>query len=381
MSKNTLFIGLDVHIDLIYIAIAESGRSGELRSMGSFSNRPEAIRKKFNKLKKDYKQLSVCYEAGPCGYSIYWQLTGMNIDCEVIAPSLIPQKSGDRVKTDRKDALMLARLHRAGDLTAVWVPDAAHESLRDLVRARESIKKGQRAARHRLAKLLMKRGEHKPAGTNNWTQAHSRWLKKINFDDLNIKYVFEDYLAELDHINNRLKLMEAQIERAIENSPENIKEVIAGLQLMRGIAKTTAFGIVAEIGNFSRFPKPDKLMSYAGMVPSEYSSGGPGKKKQGRITKTGNSHLRRLLTEAAWNYRFNPFENDRIKKCQQQLSPSLIPSIKEKSWQAQKRLCSKYKYLTAVGKSKQLAVTAVGREMLGFIWDIARTIEMENIAK
>ncbi len=380
MSKNTLYIGLDVHIDLIYIALAESGRNGELRSMGSFSNRPEAIRKKFNKLKKDYKNLSVCYEAGPCGYSIYWQLIGMDIDCDVIAPSLIPQKSGDRVKTDRKDALMLARLHRAGDLTPVWVPDAAHESLRDLVRARESIKKVQRAARHRLSKLLMKRGEHKPKDTNNWTQAHSRWLKKISFDDHNIKYVFEDYVAELDHVNDRLKRMEEQIERAIENSPEKIKEVIAGLQLMRGIAKISAFGIVAEIGNFSRFSKPDKLMSYAGMVPSEYSSGGPGKKKQGGITKTGNSHLRRLLTEAAWSYRFNPFENSRIKKCQKQLSPLMVPSIKEKAWKAQNRLCGKYKYLTAIGKSKQLAVTAVGREMLGFIWDIAQIIESESAA-
>jgi transposase len=382
MSKNTLFVGLDVHIDLIYIAIAETGRNGELRSLGSFANRPETIRKKFNKLKKDYKKISVCYEAGPCGYGLYWQLIGMDIDCDVIAPSLIPQRAGNRVKTDRKDALMLARCHRSGDLVPVWVPDAAHESLRDLVRAREGMKKDQRSARHRLSKLLMKRGIHKPQNLgNNWTVRHMTWLSTLKIDDPNVNYVFQDYLSEINHVTNRIKLVEAQLELAIENSPDEMKEIVGALQLMRGVSKITAFGLVAEIGYFSRFPKPDKLMAYSGLVPSEYTTGGPDKRRQGGITKTGNSHLRRLLTEAAWSYRFNPSENPRMVKSQAALPPGLVASVRETAWQAQHRLCGRYKSLLSIGKSKNLIISAVAREMLGFIWSIAVQIEGMHTAK
>jgi transposase len=375
MGNNTVFVGLDVHLDSIYIAIAESGRDGEVRSMGSVANRPETIRKSFGKLQAKYKHIYACYEAGPCGYGLYWQLTGMNINCEVIAPSLIPRKSGDRVKTDKRDALMLARCHRAGELTAVWVPDENHEALRDLVRLREAVKKDQRSARHRLSKLLIKSGVHKPAGVTNWTQKHTQWLVTQKFEQPNLNYVFQDYLAEVSHQNDRLARVEKQIDVAIEECPDEIKEVVAALQMMRGVAKVTAVGVVAEVGQFSRFSKPDKLMSYAGMVPSEYTTGGPGKKRQGGITKTGNANLRRLITESAWNYRFNPSENLRMKKAQGALKPDMVPSIKEKAWRAQHRLCGRYKSLLNSGKSKAQTVTAVGRELLGFIWDIAVSVE------
>lgn len=299
----------------------------------------------------------------------------MGVKCEVIAPTLIPQKAGDKVKTDRRDAMKLARLYRSGELTPVWVPDPSHEALRDLVRARTAAKKDERGARHRLSKFILRRGIQKPAGMKNWTQKHMRWLKGIEFTEQSHTYVFSDYYSEVEHHGERLKAIDKEIDAAIERSPEAIREVVAALQLLRGVAKTTAVGVVTEVGNFSRFSHPTQLMSYAGVVPSEYSTGGPGKKKQGGITKTGNGHLRRLITEAGWNYRYKPFVNDRMKKSQKDLRPELVPSVKGIAWKAQNRLCGRYRALLASGKSKQLTVTAVGRELLGFIWSIATYVE------
>jgi transposase len=382
MKKTTLFVGLDVHAKTINVAVAETGRDGEVRSIGIIANTPDAIRKKMRRLGKGGKKLRVCYEAGPCGYVIYWQLTSMGIECEVIAPSLIPKKPGDRVKTDRRDALALARNHRSGDLTPVWVPDRAHEALRDLVRGREAIKKDLRSARHRLSKLLLKHGVRNPTGSKNWSHKHMRWLKTLSFEEFSLDYVYQDYRAEVDYQSERLGRAEAAIDTAIENSPENIKEVVAGLQFLRGIAKITAVGLVAEIGQFSRFDNPSKLMAYVGSVPSEYSTGGPGKRKQGGITRMGNSHLRRLITESAWNYRFRPYVNDRMKKSHAQLKESLTPEVKQIAWKGQHRLCGRYRSLMNTGKPKQVTVTAVGRELLGFVWAVATFIEskQENVA-
>ena len=322
MRKHTLFVGLDEHADTILVAVAESGRSGEVRSLGNIANRPDSIRKQMKKLQKD-NELQVCYEAGPCGYTLYWQMVEMGIHCEVIAPTLIPTKAGDKVKTDRRDAMKLARLFRAGELTSVWVPDRAHEALRDLVRAREAAKKDQRTARHRLAKLLLRHGIHKKEKMTNWTQKHLLWIKTLKFKERSLEVTFQDYLHQIEHQRDRLKALDSAIDQAIEDSPEHIREVVAALQLLRGVAKITATGVVAEVGNFSRFSKPSQLMAYAGVVPSEYSSGGPGKRKQGGITKTGNSHIRRLITEAAWAYRFRPAVNLRMQKCQDEVRQEL----------------------------------------------------------
>ena len=375
--KNTLYLGIDTHAETLNLVGAEPGRNGSVEHLGIVANREDAIRKKIRKLQAKYKTIEACYEAGPCGYILYWQLLSMGVKCEVIAPTLIPQKAGDKVKTDRRDAMKLARAYRSGDLTAVWVPDAAHEALRDLVRARTSAKKEERSARHRLSKFVLRRGKQKPSGMKNWTQKHMRWLRSLEFTDASHLYVFSDYYSEVEHHGERIKAIEKAIDEAIERSPESIREVVAALQLMRGVAKTTAIGIVTEVGNFSRFTHPSQLMAYAGVVPSEYSTGGPGKKKQGGITKTGNSHLRRLITEAGWNYRYKPFANERMKKSQENLRTELVPTVKGIAWKAQHRLCGRYRALLAGGKSKQLTVTAVGRELLGFIWAIATYVESQ----
>jgi transposase len=381
MRKNTLFVGLDVHAETISVAVAESGRDGEVRSLGIIANRPESIRKLMRKLQQKNKNLRVCYEAGPCGYTAYWQLAMMGIPCDVIAPTLIPTKPGDKVKTDRRDAMKLARLFRAGELTSVWVPDRAHEALRDLVRAREAAKKDQRTARHRLGKLLLRNGVYRQEVMTNWSQKHILWIKTLKFEEPAVEVVFQDYLHEVEHQRDRIKALEAAIDKAIKESPEHIREVVAALQLLRGVAKVTAVGVVAEVGNFSRFCNPSKLMSYTGVTPSEYSTGGPGKKKQGGITKTGNSHLRRLITEAAWAYRFRPAVNLRMQKCQGEVSEELIAETKEIAWKAQCRLHGKYKSLILAGKAKQVAITAVGRELLGFIWSIAAKVEEHHGVK
>jgi len=279
----------------------------------------------------------------------------------------------DRVKTDRRDAEKLARSYRSGDLTAVWVPDAEHEALRDLVRARHAAKDDQRRARHRLQKFLLRRGQRPPAGVKSWTLKHHDWLRKVSFDHVALKATMQDYLHEVDHAGERLQRLESAIDDAIEQAPDAIRAVIAGLQALRGVAKTTSVGMVVEIGEFSRFA-PRQLMAYAGVVPSEHSSGGPGKQRRGGITKTGNAHVRRLVTEAAWSYRHQPSLYPTLRKRQKGLDPA-IPEI---AWRAQVRLHARYRRLIGRCKPSQKAVTAVGRELLAFMWEIAVHIEAQQ---
>jgi transposase len=380
MKKNTLFVGMDVHADFIYIALAEAGRDGEVRSYGRISNRPETVRKTMRKLGQKHK-LRVCYEAGPCGYVLYWQITMMGFECQVVAPTLIPKKPGDRVKTDRRDAEKLARSYRAGELTFVWVPDRSHEALRDLVRARESAKKDQGVARHRLSKFLLRNGIYKPVRMTSWTQKHILWIKTLKFEEKSQEVVFQDYLHEVEHQRDRIKALEQAIDLAIEEAPEEKRQLVAALQMLRGVGKVTAIGLMAEVGNFSRFPSPSELMGYVGTVPSEYTTGGPAKKKQGGITKTGNTHLRRMMTESAWNYRFRPTVNLRMQKCQDQIPEALIAEVKEIAWKAQHRLHGRYKSLCVRGKKPQVAITAVARELLGFVWAIAVYVETNQTTK
>lgn len=368
MTKNTRFVGLDVHAKSIAVAVAEL--DGTERFVGKIPNKIESIRKLVKKLGPK-EALRVCYEAGPCGYVLYWQLTEMGVDCEVIAPTLVPVKAGDRVKTDRRDALKLARCHRSGDLTAVWVPDAAHEALRDVVRAREAAKKDQRKARHRLQKFLLRHGERPPAGVNAWTTTHRAWLDSLRFELGALQATFTDYRHEVEHAGERITRLEAAIDEAVEQAPAELRAVIAGLQALRGIAKTAAVGIAAEVGNFSRFDSPRQLMGYSGAVPSEHSSGDD--PKRGGITKTGNSHLRRLLTESAWCYRHQPRMYPVLRKRQKDLDPE----VKAIAWRGQVRLSGRYRKLCARGKPSQKVVTAVARELLGFIWEIAVHIEQQ----
>ncbi len=363
------FIGLDVHADTIAIAAAEP--SGEVRAVGVIPNRPDSIRRLIKTL-GPAEQLRVCYEAGPTGYVLYWQLTALGVRCEVVAPTLVPVKAGDRVKTDRRDALKLARSYRAGDLTPVWVPDAAHEALRDLVRAREAAKKDQLRARHRLGKFLLRHGRRPPTAMPPWTQRHLGWVKTVHFEHAAQEATLLDDLHEVEHVADRIERLERAIDEAVQTAPERMRAVIAALQALRGIAQVSAVTIVAELGELSRFQTARQLMGYSGAVASEDSSGA--RTRRGRITKTGNAHLRRVVIEAAWAYRYRPAVGAALRKRQ----ASVSPAVQAIAWKAQHRLHARYGKLTARGKCKQQVVTAIGRELLGFIWAIGVTAEADT---
>lgn len=365
--SNVRFIGLDVHAETIAVAAAEP--AGEVRSLGVIPNRVESIRKLLKKL-GPVKQLRVCYEAGPTGYVVYWQLTALGVKCEVVAPTLVPVKAGDRVKTDRRDALKLARSYRAGDLTPVWVPDAAHEALRDLVRAREAAKKDQLRARHRLGKFLLRHGRRPPTVMKAWTQAYLAWVKSaVHFDQPAQEATLLDYIHEVDHVAARIERLESAIDAAVTLAPVRMRAVIEALQALRGVALVTAVTIAAEVGELTRFTKPRQLMGYSGAVASEDSSGQ--RTRRGGITKAGNAHLRRVIIEAAWAYRYRPAVGAALNKRQATVSAE----VKEIAWKAQHRLHGRYRALTARGKCKQQVVTAIGRELLGFIWAIGVHVE------
>jgi transposase len=372
MKKKVRFLGLDVHAETITVAIAEA--EGEVRSLGTIPNREEAIHKLIRKL-GPAEQLRACYEAGPTGYVLYWQLSGLGVQCAVVAPTLVPVKAGDRVKTDRRDAVKLAHCHRNGDLTAVWVPDAESEALRDLVRAREAAKQDQLRARHRLSKFLLRTG-HRPApGMKAWTQAYMAWVRQIRFAQMAQEATRLDCLQEVEHMGERVGRLEEAIREAVKLAAPAVQEVVKGLQALRGIAEISAVTLVAELGSISRFEGARQLMGYSGAVPSEYSTGE--RKQRGRITKTGNSHLRRIAVEAAWSYRHRPGIGPALRKRQQ----GVPEEIKEIAWKAQHRLHKRYSRLSAAGKDQRKIITAVGRELLGFIWAIGIRAEAATRGK
>ena len=371
--KNVRFVGLDVHAQTIAVAVAEA--SGEARSLGVIPNSPESVGKLLKKLGKP-EQLRVCYEAGPTGYVLYWQMSRLGVRCEVVAPTLVPVKPGDRVKTDRRDAVKLARSYRAGDLTPVWVPDMQHEALRDLVRAREAAKQDQLRARHRLGKFLLRHGRRAPQGMSAWTGKYMTWIKQqVHFELPAQEAALLDYLHEVEHAAGRIERLEKSIDVAIEKVPEKMRAVIHGLQSLRGIAKVSAVSIVAEVGELSRFATARQLMGYSGAVSSEYSSGEA--VRRGPISKAGNAHLRRIVVEAAWAYRHRPNIGPGLAARQAGSSAQ----VRQIAWKAQHRLHGRYSKLSAKGKTKQKVVTAVARELLGFIWAIGVHVEQTASAR
>jgi transposase len=366
MEKKLRFLGVDVHAETIAVAIAEP--EGDVRSLGVIANRAESIGKLIRKLGAA-EQLRACYEAGPTGYVLYWQLSALGVRCEVIAPTLVPVKAGDRVKTDRRDALKLARSYRSGDLTAVWVPDACSEALRDLVRAREAAKQDHLRARHRLSKFPLRTGRRPAPGVKAWTQRYMDWVRQLGYEQGAQEATRLDHLHEVEHMGERVKRLEEAISEAVKSAPAQVREVVEGLQALRGIAAISAVTIVAELGQVSRFESARQLMGYSGAVPSEHTSGP--RQRRGGITKTGNAHLRRIAIEAAWSYRLRPAVGPGLRKRQEHVPEA----IKEIAWKAQLRLHKRYARLAAAGKDQRKIVTAVGRELMGFIWAIGRRVE------
>lgn len=367
MDRITRFVGLDTSKASIAVGIADEGRERG-RHWGSIENAPEKVRRLMQNLGPK-EELLVCYEAGPTGYGLHRQLTRMGIRCIVVAPALIPKRPGDRVKTDRRDAVRLAELLRAGELTPVWVPGEEDEALRDLVRAREDAIADRLRARHRLSKFLLRHDLRPPAKTRAWSVAHRTWLDRLKLEG-STGAVFREYLHAIDEITGRIERLESEIHVVAARSTH--APVIQALQALRGVKEVAAATLVAEVGEFSRFRHPAQLMAYAGLVPREYSSGSS--RWQGGITKTGNSHLRRITVESAWAYRHKPsLKGDLLRRQEGQTAQA-----RDISWRAQVRLHKKYIGLIMRGKGGGVTTAAVARELLGFVWAIACAVEAEN---
>ena len=351
---------------------ADFGRSSGERAFGNGGvfgrdpNEPGAISKLCDRLGRPGKPLVFCFEAGPCGYGVHRQLTGLGHQCDVVAPSLIPKKPGDRVKTNRRDASMLARLHRAGELTAIWVPDADHEAMRDLVRLRSVVRYVVTRARQHLQGFLLRHNRKHGRG-RAWGLSYRRWLSSLAFEHAAQQIAFQDYVDAVTDAERRLKRAEEQIFSLV--SEWDLRPVVDALQAMRGIGLINAVVLVAEVGDFTRFANPRQLMAYFGLIPGERSSGET--VRRGGITKTGNSHARRALVEGAWAYRMKP----RVGRHKVDRIEALPKIIRDIAWKAQVRLCARYRRLRARGKTANVVNVAIAREMVGFIWSIACTIQ------
>ena len=359
MTKMT-HVGLDVHKDTI--AIAKLRPDAESPLVWEIPNEAKAIRRAFGKMFAEAYELRCCYEAGPCGYEVQRQLEGMGIECVVVAPSLIPCKPGERIKTDRRDAAKLARLDRARELTPIHVPSPDAEAVRDLVRAREDVRKDITAARHRLMHFLLRHGRIYREGIN-WTKQHRVWLLEQRFERPAEKLAFEHYLAAVDHLDSCRDHLEKEIGLVAAQPP--YADAVERLSCLRGIATLSAMVLLTEIQDFRRFGHPRELMAYVGLVPSEHSSGSS--ERRGGITKTGNSHARRILIEAAWHYCRPPVTKHRVHHSLRGQPASRVTVARK----AQHRLHRRYLRLVGRGKSRQAAVVALARELCGFVWSLA----------
>jgi transposase len=364
-DHSEAFVAFDTSKLRNAVAVAEAGRSGEVRFLGEIDNTPAATGKLVRKLAEKYDRLAFCYEAGPTGYGLYRQITGLGHDCIVVAPSLIPKKAGDRVKTNRRDALDLAAQLRADQLTAVWVPDPRHEAMRDLTRARGAAVEDLRMKRQQVSAFLLRLGVHY-AGKTAWTKAHMNWLASQKLEHAEQRIAFEEMLLAVRQAQERIARLEEAIRTAVPDW--SLAAVVEALMAMRGIDMVTATALLAELGDLSRFRTPRQLMAYLGLVPSEHSTGD--RVQRGSITKAGNRRARRLLVESAWAYRHPP----RVGKDKQAKVAAAPLAAREIAWKAQNRLYARYRALTRRGKLKTVVVTAMARELAGFIWAINRAI-------
>ena len=365
MEKSITFVGLDVHKDTIAVALAEAGDREEVREYGKIANTAAAVQRLASKLARGERTLQFCYEAGPCGYGIQRQLSAAGYECVVVAPSLIPRKPGERIKTDRRDAVKLAKSYRARDLTPVWVPDPAHEAIRDLVRLRTAAMRALRRARQQLSGFLLRNGYHY-TGKSTWTKAHRRWLAGLKFEHSVHYTVLEDCIAAIEVATTRLERLERDIEATLPTW--SLAPMVHALQALRGVGLVGAATLAAELGDITRFENPRQLMAYVGLVPSENSSGRS--RRQGGITKAGNGTARRALVEAAWSYRY-PARISRELLLRQEELPK---PIRDTAWKAQERLCRQYRKLLRARKLPSVATAAVARELVGFIWAIAQQV-------
>lgn len=366
-QSNILFIGMDVHKESIEIAVAEGGIGGEVRRFGAIGGTKDAFKKALRKLVSRGKTLHFCYEAGPTGYELYRYIKSEGHVCIVVAPSLIPKKSGDRVKTDKRDAIALARLYRACELTEVYVPSAEDEAVRDLVRARGEAMHVRTKAKQRLKAFLLRHDIRCPQ-SENWSEAHLRWLAEIQLPHPTSQIAYQEYLNSVTEAAKREERLMREIDKHVRRW--RLWPAIQALMGLKGVAMITACTIIAELGDLSRFKHPKHLMSYLGLTPTESSTGS--RIKRGSITKTGNSRVRRVLIEAAWNYRFNPKVNKDVQRRQEHL-PQKIRNI---SWEAQLRLTHRYKSMLKKDKIKNIIVVSIARELSAFIWAIFKELDL-----
>jgi transposase len=362
--EKTVYVGLDVHADTIAVALANEGRGGEMRFYGTITNSADTVLRLTKTLSREGKIPTFCYEAGPCGYGLHRHLTRLGFECAVVAPSMIPRKAGDRVKTDRRDAEMLARLWRAGELTPIWTPDEEQEAMRDLIRTRKQTVDALKVAKQQLLSFLLRHGLRYRNGSY-WTKRHRRWLAELRkFPYPHQQIAFEELKRAIDQIETRIVTLDQTIETAIKGW--HFAPVVDALRALRGINTTIAATVVAEIGDITRFENPRQLMAWLGLVPSEHSSGST--IRRGRLTKTGNALARTMLVEAGWSYRHPPKEGHPYLK----RSAHLPQQIKDIGWKAQTRLCKRYRHLSRAGKPQPRVIAAIARELAGFVWDIAR---------
>jgi transposase len=370
-NHSEAFVAFDTSKLRNAVAIAESGRPGEVRFLGEIDNTPAATAKLVSKLAAKYVRLTFCYEAGPTGYGLHRQITSLGQECVVAAPSLIPKKPGDRVKTNRRDAVGLAKLLRAGEVTAVWVPDKNHEAMRDLTRARETAMLDLRTKRQQLSAFLLRQGRCYPEKKGKkkrktWTKAHMTWLASQKFESPQHRLVFEEMMLSIRHACEREERLVQAIRAAVPDW--SLAEVVTALMAMRGLDLIAAATFLGEIGDLSRFRTPTELMAYLGLVPSEHSTGDA--INRGPITKTGNRRARRVLVECSWTYQYPP----RVGKAKQPKVDAAPEAVRAIAWKAQCRLHRRYRALLRRGKLKTVAVTAVAREFAGFIWAVSREI-------
>ena len=357
MNDSITWVGMDVHKDSLVVA-ALNGETGNVDWRSEYPNTDKGIRRLASQLKKTDSPRCV-YEAGSCGYEVRRFLESHGIACDVIAPSLIPRKPGDRVKTDRRDAEKLARMHRMGELTTVHVPTPAQEALRDLVRTREDATEDLLRRRHRLSKFLLRHGLRFEG--KSWTKSHRLWLRSRKFEDGNLETVFTEYILAVEQDEDRIRRLDQRIEE--ESLHPDIAPVVARLKTLRGIQTLTAMTLISELIDLRRFAHPRELMAFVGLVPSERSSGG--RERRGGITKAGNAHVRRVLLEAAWHYR-HPYRGG--GKAILRRRKDQPPAIVEIARKADLRLHKKYYRLVMKGKRTPVAATAVARELVGFVW-------------